>query len=77
MWEFFFVLIFEVELQVFCDDLFGNMELNHLVDILLFNPPYVPTDDDEVGRDDIYASWAGGEDGVGTLEKLIPKLTVC
>jgi len=42
--------------------------LKHSVDILLFNPPYVPTVTDEVdsaqGTADIEGSWAGGTDGM-------------
>jgi len=42
--------------------------LKHAVDILLFNPPYVPTVTDEAddaqGTTDIAGSWAGGTDGM-------------
>lgn len=54
--------------------------LHHSVDILLFNPPYVPTSDDEAERGQqsqpltlapsfstkgpIAGAWAGGEDGM-------------
>ena len=32
-------------------------------DVVLFNPPYVPTDASEIGASAISASWAGGERG--------------
>jgi release factor glutamine methyltransferase len=31
--------------------------LHHKIDILIFNPPYVVTPIEEVGRKDIVASW--------------------
>ncbi|KAF9458349.1 S-adenosyl-L-methionine-dependent methyltransferase [Collybia nuda] len=43
--------------------------LKHAVDLIVFNPPYVPTFEDEVrgAQDtrDIQGSWAGGLDGMG------------
>jgi len=45
-----------------------HVRLKHSVDILLFNPPYVPTVTDEAedaqGTGDIQGSWAGGADGM-------------
>lgn len=45
-----------------------SSRLRHSVDILLFNPPYVPTISDEAhdaqSVADIQGSWAGGADGM-------------
>lgn len=49
--------------------------LRHAVDVLLFNPPYVPTDTDEAssaqGSADIAGSWAGGADGMEITNRLL------
>ena len=44
------------------------------IDILVFNPPYVPTPDDEVGSNGIEASWAGGTNGRVVLDRAIPQI---
>lgn len=46
------------------------------VDVLLFNPPYVPSEDEELGKNDIYASFAGGLDGRQIIDILLPKVEV-
>ncbi|EPT04395.1 hypothetical protein FOMPIDRAFT_1028143 [Fomitopsis schrenkii] len=52
--------------------------LKHAVDILIFNPPYVPTNDDEV--DDaqqganIQGAWAGGKDGMQVTDVLLDQV---
>jgi release factor glutamine methyltransferase len=48
--------------------------LKHAVDILIFNPPYVPTPDDEVGSTGIEASWAGGVKGRRVIDRAIPQM---
>lgn len=36
---------------------------------------YVPTPDDELGRSDIVAAWAGGLEGTDTLDLLMPQIS--
>lgn len=55
--------------------------LENSVDLLIFNPPYVPTSEDEIqsGSDrPIYLSWAGGQSGRALtdrfLEDYVPRL---
>mmetsp|Transcript_20178 Transcript_20178/g.29951 ORF Transcript_20178/g.29951 Transcript_20178/m.29951 type:complete len:261 (+) Transcript_20178:255-1037(+) len=49
-------------------------ELENAVDIVLFNPPYVPTPDDELGSTGIECSWAGGKDGRQVINRAISQL---
>ena len=48
------------------------------VDILVFNPPYVPTSDEELAEAertaDVSAAWAGGERGRRVVDRLFPVL---
>ena len=59
-------------------DLFNNFDNNKKFDIIIFNPPYVTTDDEEYKRalkeKDIYAAWAGGKKGSETINKFILEL---
>ena len=43
-----------------------------LVDVMVVNPPYVPTPEDEVGREGIASSWAGGENGRSVIDRILP-----
>lgn len=49
-------------------------KLQGKIDVLVFNPPYVPTPNDEVGRNDIAASWAGGDDGRVVIDRFLPNI---
>jgi release factor glutamine methyltransferase len=45
-----------------------------LMDVIIFNPPYVPTPDSEVSGNGIEASWAGGEKGRRVTDRAIPQI---
>ena len=44
------------------------------IDILVFNPPYVPTEDSEVSGNGIEISWAGGKDGRLVVDRALPQI---
>ena len=44
------------------------------IDVLVFNPPYVPTEDSEVSGNGIEISWAGGKDGRMVVDKALPQI---
>ncbi|CAA3004756.1 hemK methyltransferase family member 2 [Olea europaea subsp. europaea] len=43
-----------------------------LVDVMVVNPPYVPTPEYEVGQFGIASAWAGGENGRSVIDKILP-----
>ena len=73
-----------VNIQVIRADLVqGLQQFFGKIDVLLFNPPYVPTDEDELSKVSrnkqnvgVEAAWAGGKDGIEPLLKLLPSLKV-
>eukprot|EP01104_Vermistella_antarctica_P011040 TRINITY_DN3027_c0_g1_i2.p1 TRINITY_DN3027_c0_g1~~TRINITY_DN3027_c0_g1_i2.p1 ORF type:complete len:227 (+),score=52.94 TRINITY_DN3027_c0_g1_i2:230-910(+) len=73
--------------QVICGDLIFPLlpSVRGNVDVLIFNPPYVPTgpdddlveDEDGIERDGggaLRAAWAGGKDGREVLDRLLPHI---
>ena len=69
-------LVNKQEVEVVCSDLgFGISGLFGKVDLLIFNPPYVPTESEEVACSGIEASWAGGIDGREVINKFLPTAT--
>ncbi|CAA0833457.1 S-adenosyl-L-methionine-dependent methyltransferases superfamily protein [Striga hermonthica] len=42
------------------------------VDLIVVNPPYVPTPEEEVGSGGIAAAWAGGENGRKVIDRILP-----
>ena len=46
--------------------------LEGAIDFLIFNPPYVPTPDEEVERGGIAAAWAGGYRGRKVIDRVLP-----
>lgn len=66
-------LVNKKEVEVVCSDLGAGLSgLFGKVDLLIFNPPYVPTESEEVSSSGIEASWAGGIDGREVIDKFLP-----
>ncbi|KAJ7534158.1 hypothetical protein O6H91_13G082200 [Diphasiastrum complanatum] len=62
-----------VKADVVVADLLSGLEnrCRGCVDVLLFNPPYVPTPEDEVGVKGITCSWAGGLRGRSVIDRML------
>ncbi|GFS44757.1 S-adenosyl-L-methionine-dependent methyltransferases superfamily protein [Actinidia rufa] len=59
-------------MEVGCGSGTGEKRLAGLVDVMVVNPPYVPTPEEEVGCDGIASAWAGGENGRSVIDKILP-----
>lgn len=63
-----------VDVEVVQTRMTQGLALDGTIDVLVFNPPYVPTPDEEVGGTGIAASWAGGEHGRVVIDAFLPLL---
>lgn len=63
-----------VHAELINTDIASGLErsLAGMVDVMVVNPPYVPTPEDEVGCEGIASSWAGGENGRSVIDKILP-----
>ncbi|CAN0910482.1 Methyltransferase N6AMT1 [Linum grandiflorum] len=63
-----------VEAELVLSDIGSGLDcrLAGKVDLMVVNPPYVPTPEDEVGREGIAAAWAGGMNGRRVIDRLLP-----
>jgi len=48
-----------------------RMKEGFAADLLLCNPPYVPTEEEEADRDDIARAWAGGRRGRRVIDRFV------
>ncbi|NXL95031.1 HEMK2 methyltransferase, partial [Alectura lathami] len=67
-------LLNNVHLQPVITDLVKGLSprINGMVDLLVFNPPYVVTPSEEVQSHGIEASWAGGKKGREVMDRVFP-----
>lgn len=76
------LLVFQVLLHPVRTSLVQSLQgrLLHKVDVLIFNPPYVPTDELEATSaqeaQDISGAWAGGTDGMYLTNVLLKQVDV-
>jgi release factor glutamine methyltransferase len=61
----------EICLNVIQSDLLFSLKPNS-IDIILFNAPYVPSEENEIDCTNISAAWAGGNDGRKIMDRLFP-----
>ncbi|KAJ4869450.1 S-adenosyl-L-methionine-dependent methyltransferases superfamily protein [Raphanus sativus] len=63
-----------VSAEIVCTDIASCLEerLAGCVDVVVVNPPYVPTPEYEVGVEGIASAWAGGENGRSVIDRVLP-----
>ncbi|PKA54271.1 hypothetical protein AXF42_Ash000104 [Apostasia shenzhenica] len=63
-----------VNAEIICTDIASGLggRLAGMMDVIVINPPYVPTPEEEVGCKGITASWAGGENGRKVIDRILP-----
>ncbi|MBP2029544.1 release factor glutamine methyltransferase [Methanohalophilus levihalophilus] len=60
--------------EVIRSDLFGGFKPAHQFDTIVFNPPYLPTGDDERLQGWINFAFDGGEDGRDTIRRFLSEV---
>ncbi|KAG6494869.1 methyltransferase N6AMT1-like [Zingiber officinale] len=60
--------------EIVVTDIASGLQKNlaGMVDVVVVNPPYVPTSEEEVGCKGITASWAGGYSGRSVIDRILP-----
>ncbi|CAL9191017.1 unnamed protein product [Musa hybrid cultivar] len=60
--------------EVISTDIASGLQkrLAGMIDVVVVNPPYVPTPEEEVSCKGITASWAGGENGRTVIDRIFP-----
>lgn len=63
-----------IHAELVVTDIASGLEtrLTRSVDVMVVNPPYVPTPVEEVGGNGITSAWAGGENGRSVIDKILP-----
>jgi len=64
----------QTHIDVRLGDLFGPVK-DEKFDLILFNTPYLPTDEDEIVNDELDAAWDGGKDGRSVIDRFIKDLS--
>lgn len=68
-------LLNSVEVEPVQMDLLSCVRSGFTFDVVLFNPPYVVTEDEELSNDDILSkAWAGGSNGRKVMERVFDKI---
>jgi len=62
--------------SVIQSDLLCGLRVIGQVDVLVFNPPYVPTEESDSWAGDIEYAWRGGKMGMETTWKVLDELSV-
>lgn len=64
-----------VKVQVVRSDLLNNLRQDHLIDVLVFNPPYVVTSSEEMLKEEVISkAYSGGHRGREVMDRLFPVL---
>ncbi|KAK8953449.1 hypothetical protein KSP40_PGU001146 [Platanthera guangdongensis] len=63
-----------LQAEIICTDIASGLgkRLSGMMDVIVVNPPYVPTPEEEVGYKGITSSWAGGENGRKVIDRILP-----